>query len=184
MRTIAVAPKATSLLVARLGSEPAYNVDVFENQDELTALCGVGEDGQPKLTVLGMAQELFVTRVQTVVSKELKASAVFVKDAAGQDTADYASNQEVSDEVLAGILIKSYPEAIRLLVGERAEGAGRQSQKAKYEAQEAARRAEQIDAMRQQFAVAPNKAARQMFLQLADSFKFAELANEFRAALG
>lgn len=176
-----VTPKRSALMKARIRDEsPAFVFEVPADDAELAAKVGNDAEGAPKLTLTALGQEAIARAVQVQLSKRLAASAERVGP---ESDADFKPEQFVSDEELAAMIADSYDDAYRLLIGERASSGGRLSEKAKYEAKEAARVAEQVEAIRTQFTAATGKAMRQMIVTMAQQFGFADLATELSAQL-
>lgn len=170
-----VTPKRSALMRARIRDEsPAFTFEVPADDAELAAKVGNDAEGTPKLTLTALGQEAIARAVQVQLSKRLALGAERVGP---ESDADFKPEQFVSDEELAAMIADSYDDAYRLLIGERAASGGRLSEKAKYEAKEAARISEQSEAIRAQFAAATSKAMRAMVIQFAGLVS-AELAAE------
>ena len=172
-----VSPKRTNLLVARIADcpeKPSFTWDVPENDAELAAIVGTNEDGTPKLTFAGLAQEMIATRLQAVFSLKLAEGAE--RDAEKKFILGQHTTQEQRDAWQRD----SYAKAYSLLVGEREAATGRKSADAKAQEKIDADNADKIAKLRAQAIAAPAK-SRPVFAQMAEMFGYTELAAEIAA---
>lgn len=170
MRQYVLEPKKTEIIKARLEGDEIV-IRVPDTDDELTELAGRNEDGSPKLTLLGLAQEYIAVKVQAAVSKFLTESAIVLKDANGKEY--FAPEQFASEAELAEIVRKAEPEAYRLLARERASSGRKSAAEIKAEAA-AEERAKNVAIYRNMLATA-DAAMRPMVIHMITQLGYTEL---------
>ncbi len=172
MRTVEVSPKASPVAVARLGKDRSFSVNVPTTDEELSTISG------GKLTIADLFADFYAERYQRVVMNHLNKTAVATGE--GRDRV-FADNQVVDDASLSAIISEQEAELIRLLVGERAAGGGRESAKAAAQRMLDEQATAQQSMLRDMFATQTTKAGRALIAQMALGFGYAALADEFNA---
>jgi hypothetical protein len=174
MRSVTVAPKASPVAVARLGKDRSFTVNAPTTDTELSEVSG------GKLTsVSELFADFWAERHQRVVMNHLNKTAVATGE--GRDRV-FADGQVVSDDELSAIITEQTAELVRLLIGERAAGGGRESAKAAAERVLAEQAASQMAMLRDMFASQTTKPGRALIAQMATGFGYTDLAAEFAAA--